>query len=118
MIDFGCKRFSLDEIIKCSFGLTKADLSIFQHFVRHADGWHTTNDVADAMGLTLSTVQRAVKKLHERDVLDRGQNNLDNGGYQFVYQFKGQRAFKKQVVDILNGWVARAEKELESMSLH
>ena len=87
MIDFACKTFSLEEVIKCGLGLTRADYKLLLYFIDNKD-WLTTADISKELSLNLSTVQRGVKRLYEKEVLLRSQENLDNGGYLFLYKAK------------------------------
>ena len=75
MIDFACKRFKLSEIIKCGLGLTRAEYKVLEYFIDHEDLF-STEQLAENIGLNLSTIQRTVKKLFEKDLLTRNQNNL------------------------------------------
>lgn len=113
MIDFACKRFSLPEVIKCSLGITKAEMRIFSFFIDGDDTYSTSQRVADATSLDLSTVQKAVKKLHEKGVLVRSQENLDSGGYQFTYRRANKSVIRKIINDTVCAWARTVEKELE-----
>ena len=41
MIDFACKQFNLKDVIKCSLGLTKADLEIFEFLLKNNGQYNT-----------------------------------------------------------------------------
>jgi len=112
MIDFACKRFSLDEVIRCGLGLTKSDFAIMSLLVRGSNYFLTTVDISKKTGLDLSTVQRSVKKLYERKILVRKQENLKNGGYIFYYKAKSRKEIKDIVLKIVDNWSERVEKEL------
>ena len=113
MIDFACKEFNIDEIIKCGLGITKAEYKILNYFTDTSGDWHTTEDISNELKLNLSTIQRGVKKLHEKDVLERAQNNLSGGGYTFVYKIKKRKEIRKLIIDIIHGWVSRVESEIQ-----
>ncbi len=112
MIDFACKRFSLDKIIKCSLGLSKADAKVM-HFLLGHNSWTTAKELAKKTDLNLSTVQRAIKKLYEKDAVIRSQENLDNGGYLFHYKIKDKKALRNIIMQLVKGWLKTIEKELE-----
>lgn len=112
MIDFACKQFSLDEIIKCSLGLSKADSKVM-HFLLKERDWITAKDLAKKLSLNLTTVQRAVKKLHEKEVLTRSQENLKDGGYIFHYRIKNKKELRALIMQLVHSWVKNVEKELE-----
>lgn len=113
MIDFACQEFDLDEVIKCSLGLTKADYKLMLHFLNSRDDWTTTTELSKKLRLTLSTIQRCVKSLHEKNILDRRQENLDGGGYTFIYKLKNKQELKSRVSDTIHSWVKKFDKELD-----
>jgi predicted transcriptional regulator len=112
MIDFACTEFNLRDIIKCSLGLTKADLAVFEHLLKHPSS-HSTEDLAKQLKVDLSTVQRAVKKLHDKNLVLRKQKNLSGGGYVFAYQTNDKRVVRKIILDTVENWTKRVESELE-----
>ena len=112
MIDFACEQFDITSIIKCSFSMTKADLKILYFMAGKSSEWYTTEAIAKKLKLNLSTVQRAVKKLYEKGLAERNQNNLDNGGYIFIYKSKPKKEINTIIMRIVNGWVSKVESEL------
>lgn len=112
MIDFACKEFDLDEIIRCGFSITKAEYKILNFFISNSDEWYTTDDVAKKLELNLSTIQRGVKKLHEEKVIERRQNNLSGGGYTFVYKCESKPELRKLLIEIIHSWAKRVEIEI------
>lgn len=114
MIDFACREFNLDEIIKCGFGITKAEYYMLNYFSKNHESWLTTEDLAKDLKLNLSTVQRGVKKLFDKQILNRSQNNLSGGGYTFVYKLKPKSEVRKLVLFIIHGWVKRVETEINN----
>lgn len=112
MIDFACKQFQLEDVIKCAFQLTKADCDVFRFLLTTQD-WHTTEIIAKKLKLNLSTVQRSVKKLYEKEALQRTQQNLEGGGYIFLYKIKDKKAIRYILMQTIKGWVKRLEQELD-----
>ena len=113
MIDFACKRFVLDDIIKCSFGLTRAEIGVFRYLMERPSSWFPTEGLAEALGLDLSTVQRAVKKLHGAELVLRDQENREGGGYVFRYRAVGHSFFKKRVMGVLSSWFEKVDSSLD-----
>ena len=113
MIDFACKEFDLRDIIKCSLALTRADLAVFEYLLAHT-GEHRTEDLAKRLKIDLSTVQRAVKKLHEKGLVRRVQTNLAGGGYVFSYRLEDKKAVRAKIMGIVHAWVARVESEFDA----
>ena len=114
MIDFACKSFDLDEIIKCGFGLTKAEHSLLNAALKLGDEYFTTEELSAKTKLNLSTVQRAVKKMYEQKILERKQNNLDQGGYVYIYKVIDRQQLRKILIDIIRKWERRVEAEVSN----
>jgi len=112
MIDFACKKMNIQDIVKCSLGLSRSDYSVMQYLAKGYRSYHATDEIAGKLGLNLSTVQRAVKKLYERNMLLRTQENLDGGGYVFLYRMKNKEAARKVVMTTVNNWAGKVESEL------
>lgn len=111
MINFACKRFKIEEVIKCSLGLSKADLKVMKSLL--GEDWQTSEIIAQDLNLNLSTVQRAVKKLFESKVILRQQHNLKNGGYTYLYKSKSKENISKVILEKVNLWVELVEKEFK-----
>lgn len=112
MIDFACKEFSLDDIIKCSLGLTKGEYKVMRFFLANKKNKYTSNDIVKELSLDLTTVQKSLKKLHEKDVLIRIQKNMDSGGYVYCYQIKNNKEISKKIMETINTWVNKVETEI------
>ncbi|MFT4326558.1 MAG: MarR family transcriptional regulator [Candidatus Woesearchaeota archaeon] len=113
MIDFACKRFSLDEVIKCGLGLTKADYTLLMYLIDHNEEWQTTAFLAKETRLDQSTVQRSMKKLHEKEIVEKAQENLSGGGYTFIYKAKNKEHIKEIIVGIINNWSSHTVSQVE-----
>lgn len=114
MIDFACKQFNLDDIIKCALGLSKADCKVFRFFLGQ-DQEFTADIIAEKLSLDLSTVQRSLKKLTDKDLLERGQHNFTGGGYQYSYRSRSKSYVRKLIMDIIGGWTQRVEEGLHQL---
>ncbi|MFH1916673.1 MAG: MarR family transcriptional regulator [Nanoarchaeota archaeon] len=103
MIDFACKRFEIKEVVRCGLSLTKAEYDIL-HFFISSSSWLDTEEIAKKTELDQSTVQRAVKKLHEKGVIQRRQNNLSGGGYVYEYRAEPKEKIRKTIMTTVNNW--------------
>ncbi len=112
MVDFACKEFQIEAVIKCGLNLTKAELQVMKYLLGNDAGWFTTEQIAADLSLDLSTVQRSAKKLTEKKVLQKSQNNLEGEGYFFVYRIRNKREIRELIMEIIHSWVERVEKEL------
>jgi predicted transcriptional regulator len=115
MIDFACKHIKLDELVRCGLGITKAEYTILKTLMQQKNKAFSTEEIAKKLKLDISTVQRAVKKLHEKNILIRKQQNLSNGGYIFVYQAKSNGEIRKIIMGLVHSWTGKVEKELASL---
>jgi predicted transcriptional regulator len=113
MIDFACKEFKVEDVIKCALNLTKADLKVMRYFINEEDKWADTESLSRALELDISTMQRSVKKLHEKEILQRSQQNLDGGGYIFRYKAHSRAKIKDIVMTVVNSWADHVGQELE-----
>lgn len=113
MIDFACKEFKIEDVIKCALNLTKADLKVMRYFLDEKEQWVDTDSLSKVLKLDISTVQRSVKKLHEKEILQRSQQNLDGGGYVFKYKVNSRTKVKNIIMNVVNSWADRLEQELE-----
>ncbi len=114
MIDFACKQFDLNEVIRCGLGLSKAEFLILKFYLTNKHSFFKTSQVSKNLGLELSTVQRATKKLYSLEILQRAQTNLSSGGYVFNYKIKDRKLIKEKILSVINSWNKRVEEELNS----
>jgi predicted transcriptional regulator len=112
-MDFACKEFKVEDVIKCALSLTKADIKVMKYFLNETEQWNDTESVSKALKLDISTIQRSVKKLHEKEILQRSQQNLDGGGYVFIYKIHSRTKIRNLIISIVNSWAGRLEQELE-----
>lgn len=113
MIDFACKEFNVEDVIKCALNLTKSDLKVMKYFLNGIDQWVDTESLSRVLDLDISTVQRSVKKLHEKNILQRSQQNLDGGGYIFRYKTNSRTKIKNIIMNVVNSWAERLGQELD-----
>jgi predicted transcriptional regulator len=111
-MDFACKEFKVEDVIKCALNLTKADLKVMKYFLTATDQWVDTEFLSKALELDISTIQRSVKKLHDKEILQRSQQNLDGGGYVFKYKAHSRAKIKNIIMTVVSSWADRLEQEL------
>lgn len=113
MIDFACKKLDIEEVVKCSLGLSKSDYKILKYLIKNTSS-HSTEELASKIGLDKSTVQRSVKKLREKNLVSRGQINKSVGGYLFTYKIKEKEKIRKMITQIIDGWVNNVHSEIQN----
>ncbi len=111
MIDFACKKFDLDEVIKCVLGLSKSEFRLLKFLAGDMQKF-TTEELSKKLKLDKSTIQRSIKKLHEKNLVSRSQINQSVGGYIFLYKIKDKDNIRKIVTETLDNWVGTFKKKL------
>ena len=113
MIDFACKKFELNEVIKCGLMLTKSDFNIMLFLIKNKNNNYKSIDLAKQLKLNLSTCQRSLKKLYEKNIIIRSQVNFISGGYVFRYKISNKKHIRNMVMNVINSWVKKVEESLE-----
>lgn len=113
MIDFACKKFDIKEIIKCSLNLSRSDFSIMLKLFSYKD-FLSSKEISDKVSLDITTVQRTLKKLYEKGIINRKQINLETGGYAYIYKIKSKDELKNQITEIIEKWSETVKKEINN----
>ncbi len=113
MIDFACKRFDVDEIIKCGLGLTKSELTIFYFFVKSQEKDFTSYELSKKLNFNVTTIQKGVKKLADQNIIYRHQTNLSSGGYIFTYSCTPKRNIRIILKGIIKSWSQKVESSID-----
>ncbi|HLD55272.1 MAG TPA: HTH domain-containing protein [Candidatus Nanoarchaeia archaeon] len=113
MVDFACKKFIFDDILKCSLGLTKKEFNVLKYLIDNSDMELTTLKIKDKLNLNLTTIQKAVKKLSEKKILLKCKKNLDYGGYIYVYEVNYKSQIKIIIKEIIKNWNKKVEEEID-----
>ncbi len=112
MIDFECKDFDLNSILKCSLGLTRAEFDVMNWFLKNR-GSVSAEDLVEKTGLDLVTIQKALKKMNEKSILVRTKKSHSSRGYFYEYKLSSKEQIKKRVVETLENWRSRVVSEVE-----
>lgn len=113
MIDFACKRIDLKDLIKCSLGLSKSDYNLLLFLLKENQKF-SVKSLSQKLGIDRTTVQKSVKKLLDREILEQFQENLSPGGYRFIYNVKSKDVIKKRILIIIQKWVEGVNKEIHN----
>jgi predicted transcriptional regulator len=111
MIDFACRRFDLEEVIRCGLGLSRTDYKILKHLVETGETIDSKS-ISGILKIDLSTAQRSLKKLRELELLKRQQVNLPSGGYNLKYSSVEKEEISKILESIVDGWSKKVKAEL------
>lgn len=113
-MDFACKQIDVEQVLQCSFGLTKAGCAVMRLLLARPREWLGSDFVAQETGYDLATAQRSLKHLVERGVLVRRQQNRVGGGYEYVYRVVDEEVFVRLVERTLDEWVLEAKREVDA----
>lgn len=103
MISFACQNINLKDIVTCSFDLSKTEYELLLFLMQEEEPL-TINTIAQKKQLERSTVQKAISKLHSKELVDRHQLNLSSGGYRFIYAVHDKDSIKTRLLAIVDGW--------------
>jgi predicted transcriptional regulator len=112
-LDFACRTFDINEVIRCGLGLSKTDISIMKKLINSRGKFFTAQEIAISSSLDLSTVQRSLKRLYEKGTLKRLQSNLAGGGYLFSYSSKPKKEIKGILLTTVHKWVSYVDDEFD-----
>lgn len=112
MIDFACKKFDMDEIIKCSLNLTKREFTVLEFLIKNDGKWFSASDISKKLNIGLSTAQKGVKKLNEKNVLLLSQKNIPRGGYYYIYKIANKSEIRGVILGIVRNWTKKTESEI------
>lgn len=113
MIDFACKKFDIQEIVKCSLALSKSDFNILKFLLKDSSKKFGTEELAHKLKLDQSTIQRSVKKLYEKGLISRSQMNKEGGGYLFYYKIKNKAEINSLILGIIDNWTHAVKENIK-----
>lgn len=97
MVDLSCMDLSIEDMLRCSFGLSKLELSLMLALLGK-NGWTSTGSLAKTLGKDRSVVQRGISSLMGKGLAEREQSNKERGGYEYVYRARDKEAIKKLIL--------------------
>ena len=108
-ISFACKKIDINDLIKCSFGFSKTEFKVFNFLLGKDKQAFTVIDLADKVSLDRTSVQRALKKLVDKKIVERRAKNLGNGGFFFIYKILHKENIKDKLRANIQSWYKTAE---------
>ena len=112
-MQFACRQINMDEVVKCSLGLTRAEYKVFKKYMQLKKEITLAN-LAEKTRLDRTTVQKASLKLVEKGLLLRFQHNRSRGGYEFIYKIKDKEEIRNKARSIVRAWWEAVDQELNS----
>ena len=112
MISFACQDIEFADLIRCSFELSKSEIKLLFYLLRTEEQF-TASELAKVFNQDRTTIQKAIKKLAEKNLVYRKQINLDKGGYLFYYSIKEKKDIKKRMRKIVEDWYDQVVNEID-----
>ena len=106
-MEFACKKIDVQDIIACSLGLKKSEYKIFEELLQSDNV--TLKELSKKLSLDRTTLQKVLKRFVDNELVERFQENLDNGGYIFIYQIKDKVILKKRIHTAIDKWYDTAK---------
>lgn len=110
-LNFACKRFPIDQILRCAFGLSGTEFTTLKALLKKGDA--TVEELAEILKKDRTTVQRAMSPLVAKGLVQRRQYNLDGGGYQYSYSPKDKVWIKEQINQHFSNFSEQVKSEVE-----
>jgi predicted transcriptional regulator len=113
MITFACKKIQIEDLVRCSFELSKTEYSVLLFLLQEKENYSVI-EIAEKMNFERTTVQKAIKLLLEKNLVKRLQNNLDRGGYQYIYEIDDKPVLKNKMKSIVDKWHEKVHGEIDN----
>lgn len=112
-INFACKMVPIEDIIKCSFALSKTDYLVFKVLMSAKEELNIQK-IEKKVGKDRTTIQRSIKNLLAQDLIFRRQINLDTGGFMYYYSIKHKEAIKEKIYENFKNWQKKVLEEVDN----
>lgn len=106
-----CIDLSVEDLIRCSFGLSKREVVVLLRMLEAGD-WMPISSIAALSRRDRSVVQRALSALCRKGIAERDQRNRETGGYEYLYRAKDKRAIKRAIAEKSGAFMAMVQKQV------
>jgi predicted transcriptional regulator len=113
-IDFACNTVSVNELLTCSFSLTKGELNILNLFLRENNAL-TIKEISSRLNMERSGAQKAVKRLVEINLLEKRQINNQRGGFFYRYYLADKDSIRKRIEELIESWTVKAKETVQNL---
>ncbi len=114
MITFACKTINKEDVVRCALDLNKTEYNVLNFFFKNQKR-QITLTLSKSLGLKRTTIQKALKNLMKKKLIERKKETLKNGGYVFVYELKNKNCIKKRIKDTISKWHRSALEKIEKL---
>jgi predicted transcriptional regulator len=97
-LNMACLDISVEELVGCSFGLSKAQARALMSLLEEKD-WAAVSALSSKMGKERSVIQRDLARLLAKGLIERDQANKAGGGYEYLYRAKDKMMLKKAILE-------------------
>jgi len=104
-----CKKLLFNDVLKCSLGMTAGQARAFKK-MRGMRQPFTVSQLAERIGRDRSAAQRLLAALTKKGLTERFQQNLDSGGYEFVYKTLPKKELKAVLRSGVKEFTGQVEK--------
>lgn len=111
-MEFACKTVDVKDVIACSLGLKKSEYKVFEVMLN--SDHVTIKHLSKKLGLDRTTLQKVLKHFVANALVERYQENLDEGGYIFVYKIKDKAVLKKRIHAAIDKWNDTARQAINA----
>jgi len=99
-----CQNFDIESILKCSFGLSDAELKVFIELLNCNKKKECVNNLAEKLGRDRSTIQKIVLRLSEVGLVLKEKKILKEGGHIFYYIPLSKEELRKTMILTVEEW--------------
>ncbi len=111
-ITFACKRIKEEDLIRCAFDVNKTSYKILFLLLKEKNKLKI-KDIANKLKLKRCTIQKSLKELLKKELINRSQKNLEKGGYIYYYYCKDKKEIKDRIKNLLQQWYENALKRVK-----
>ena len=112
--------FSSERLFKCILGLNKTESKVLGYMFKNIDV--RASEIADALKMDRSSIQRALKDLSALNLIERNSNSMKDyskdvkkQGYLYVYNAKNMDSIKLQLKKLLEKWYSSMLNYIENL---
>ena len=113
-VTFACKKITHEELIRCSFDLNKTEYNVLIFLLKN-EREKTVSKIAKGMNLERTTIQKAMKSLLKKQLINRLRRNLTKGGYTYLYKVSEKDEIKARMKGIVYEWYKGIKKEIDKL---
>lgn len=107
-------NYTFGSLAQLCFELTKTEKMIFERLRMYKKGVGA-NKLAKKLKKDVTTIQRNLKGLHRKGLVNRKKNGLDEGGYEYLYTAVSNAKFKLKVINVLEDFQINVLEKLREL---